>query len=77
MKNLTINDDLFEEQCNQLRSRAMNKAYWGKLLLISLEQDVHKRLALYAADYGMAPTPFITEIVTEWVSKMDKRSLTK
>lgn len=65
--------ELFEEQCNQLRGKALSKSYWGRLLLVGIDPKVHKKLALYAANYGMTPTPFVSEIVTEWVAKMEKK----
>lgn len=72
-----LSDAFFEQQCDHLRNRALNKTSWGQLLLVNIDKDIHRRLALYASDYGLAPTPFVTEIVTEWVLKMDKKALPK
>jgi predicted HicB family RNase H-like nuclease len=60
-----------------MRERALRKPYWGKVMTVSLDQGVHKRLALYAADYGLSATLFVPHIITQWVLKMDRKGLTK
>jgi len=70
-------DIIFEKQCEYLHKRVLRKKQWGRMMTIDIDPIIHKRLAFYAADYGMSPTQFAPHILKEWILKMDRKGLTK
>lgn len=75
--NKKTSDIIFEEQCAHMRKRALKKKSWGRVMTITLDQETHKRFAIYAADFGLSATSFVPHVVTDWVNRMDRKGLTK
>jgi len=60
-------EKFLDQHCRYLADKARKKARWGEKLLVCIEPEIHRKVAIHAAEYGLTPTKFVEQLIKEWV----------